>query len=66
MKLSERITTEETRLKVKDANIMWDAMAECIRRSAKGVLGTSRRDGYKMKGAWWWNVEAKRKLGRKK
>jgi len=31
---------------------MWEAMADCIRRSAKEILGSSRRGGNKMKGAW--------------
>ena len=37
-------------------------MAECIRKSAKEILGTSRRCGNKMKGAWWWNEEVKEKI----
>ena len=41
-------------------------MADCIRRSAKEVLGTSRRSGNKMKGAWWWNEEVKEKVKEKK
>ena len=45
---------------------MWEAMAECIRRSTKEILGTSRRGGNKMKGAWWWNKEVKEKVKEKK
>jgi len=30
-----------------------EAIAKCIRRSAKEILGTSRKGGNKMKGAWW-------------
>jgi len=36
---------------------MWEALTECIQRSAKEILGTSGRGGNKMKGAWWWNEE---------
>ena len=45
---------------------MWDAMTKCIRMLAKEVLGTSRRGGGRMKGAWWWNVEVKEKVKMKK
>jgi len=51
---------------VEDADIMWDAMTKCIRMLAKEVLGTSRRGGGRMKGAWWWNVEVKEKVKMKK
>jgi len=45
---------------------MWEAMAKCIRRSAKEILDTSRRGDNKMKGAWWWNEEVKEKVKEKK
>ena len=45
---------------------MWKAMADCIRRSAIEVLGTSRRGGHKMEGAWWWNEEVKETVREKK
>jgi len=41
-------------------------MAECIQRSAKEILGTSRRGSSKMKRAWWWNDGAKEKVKEKK
>jgi len=50
MKLAERIF-EGVWKKAEDADIMWEAMAKCIRRSAKKILGTSRKGGNKMKGA---------------
>jgi len=41
-------------------------MAECIQRLAKKILGSSRRGGNKIKGAWWWNKEVKEKVKEKK
>jgi len=66
MKLPERITEEEAWRQATDADTMWEAMAEWIRRLAKKILGTSRRSGNKMKGAWWWNMEVKEKVKEKK
>jgi len=51
---------------VEDADSMWDTMAECIRRSAKEILGTFKRGGSKMRGARWWNDEVKEKVKEKK
>ena len=45
---------------------MWEAIADCIRRLAKEILGFSRRGGNKMEGAWWWNKEVKEKVKEKK
>ena len=66
MKLVERITKEGAWRQEEDADIMWEAMAACIHRSAKEILGTSRRGGNRMKGAWWWNEEVKEKVKEKK
>jgi len=44
---------------------MWEGLADCIRRSAKDILGSSRRGGNKMEGAWWWNEEVKVKVEKK-
>ena len=52
-KLSERITEEGVWRQVEDTDTIWEAMAKCIRSSAKKILGTSRRCGNKMNGAWW-------------
>ena len=41
-------------------------MAKYIRRSAKEILGTSRRGDKKMKRVWWWNEEVKEKVKEKK
>ena len=51
--LSERITEEGAWRRIEDADTMWEAMADCIRRSAKEILGSSRSGGNIMKGAWW-------------
>ena len=52
MKLSKRITKEGASRQVEGIDTMWEAMVECIRRSAEEILGTSRRRGSRMKGAW--------------
>ena len=41
---------------------MWEEMAECIRRSAKEVLGLSKGCSWRTKGAWWWSEEVKEKV----
>jgi len=51
--LAERITKGEAWRRVEDTDEMWEVMAVCIRRSIKEILGSSRRGGNKMKGAWW-------------
>ena len=51
--LSERITKEGAWRRIEDADTIWEAMEDCIRRTANEILGTSRRGGNKMKGAWW-------------
>ena len=45
--IAERIIEEGAWRRVEDADSMWEAMAYCIRRSAKEILGFSRRDGNK-------------------
>jgi len=45
---------------------MWVVMAQCIRRSAKEVLGISRTGRGRIRGAWWWNEEVKEKVRRNK
>ena len=45
-----------------DSDRIWDEMAECIRRSAREVLGVTRKGSARMKGAWWWSEEVKGKV----
>ena len=51
--IAERITEEGAWRKAEDADSMWEGFADCIRRSAKDILGSSRRSGNKMEGSWW-------------
>jgi len=51
---------------VEDADTICEAMEKCIQRSTKKILGTSRRGGNKIKGAWWWNEPIKEKVKEKK
>jgi len=50
-KLAERINEEGALRGAEDADPMWEAMTVCIHRSAKEILGTSRRGGSRIKGA---------------
>jgi len=49
-----------------EADSMWEAMVDCIRRSAKETLGFSRGGGNRMEGTWWWNEAVKEKVKAKK
>ena len=66
MKLAERIIEEGAWRPVEDADTMWEVMADCIQRSTKEILGTSKRGGNKINGAWWWNEEVNEKVKEKK
>jgi len=48
--ITERITEEGAWRRAEDADSIWEAMADCIRRPAKEILGSSRRGGNKMEG----------------
>ena len=61
MKLSARIAEKGAWRRVEDSDLMWEAAADCIRRSAKEILGVSRRGGNRMKGAWWSNGGSRQK-----
>ena len=41
---------------------MWEALAGCIRESAKEILGISRGSARRLEGASWWNDEVKEKV----
>ena len=45
-----------------DSNRIWEEMVDCIRRSARKVLGVSREGSGRIKGAWWWSEEVKGKV----
>jgi len=64
--IAERITDERAWRRAENADSMWEAVADSIRRSAKDTLGVSRGGGIRMEGAWWWNEEIKEKVRSKK
>ncbi|XP_070020869.1 uncharacterized protein [Nicotiana sylvestris] len=49
-----------------DANTMWSATADCIRASAREVLGVSTGVSGRHKGDWWWNEVVQGKVEAKK
>ncbi|XP_070006841.1 uncharacterized protein [Nicotiana sylvestris] len=49
-----------------DANTMWSATADCIRASAREVLGVSTGVSGRHKGDWWWNEVVQGKVQAKK
>jgi len=61
-----KIADERAWRRAEDADSMWEAVADCIRRSATETLGLSRGGGNRMEGAWWWNEEVKEKVKAKK
>jgi len=63
-KLSKEIKVEGKWGIKEDANKMWEAMADCIRRSIKEVLGVSRGETGRMKGAWWWSKGGRESISR--
>jgi len=50
-KLSKKIRREDKWKLEGDLNRIWEEMADCIRRSARKVLGVSREGSRRMKGA---------------
>jgi len=44
------------------ANLMWEGMANGIRKVAKAVLGESKGFGPKGKESWWWNENVQEKI----
>jgi len=62
MTLSEKIKKQGKWRLDGDSNRIREEMADCIRRSAKEVLGVSREGSGRMKGAWWWSEEVKGKV----
>jgi len=62
----ERIAEERAWRRAEDADLMWEAVVDCIRKSAKETLGLFRGGGIRMEGAWWWNEGVKEKVKAKK
>ena len=61
-KLVEKIKSEGKRGLGGDANRMWEETVDCIRNSAKEVLGVSRVGSGRLRGAWWQGEEVKEKV----
>ena len=61
-KLSKKIKTEGKWRLEGGIDRIWEEMAECIRRSAREVLGVAREGSLRIKGAWWWSEEVKGKV----
>ena len=64
-KLLEKIKPETNWKLVGDIDAIWEGMAQCIRRSAKEVLGVSREGGGRRSGTWWSNEEVRQKVKEK-
>jgi len=62
IKPSKKIKSEGNWKFEGDSSKMWEEMADCIRRSAREVLGVSREESGRTKGAWWWSEEVKGKV----
>jgi len=65
IKFSKKIKIEGKWKLEGDSSKIWEEMADCIRRSAREVLGVSNEGSGKMKGAWWWSEEVKGKVEEK-
>ena len=61
-KLAEKIKSEGDWKSDGDSSKIWEGMADCIRRSAREVLGVSREGSGKREGAWWWSEEVRGKV----
>jgi len=62
IKLSEKIKSEGKCKLEGDSSRSWEEMANRIWRSARDVLEVSREGSGRIKGAWWWSEEVKRKV----
>ena len=51
--ISEKIIANGNWRRLEDVDKMWEALAGCIRESAREVLGISRGGGSRLEGAWW-------------
>jgi len=62
IKLSKKIKSEGKWKLDEGSSRIWEEMTDCIRRSAREVLGISREGSGRMKGTWWWSEEVKGKV----
>ena len=60
-----KIKSEASWRLIEDADAMWEGMAQCIRKLAKGVLGISKGGRGRTRGVWWWDDEVKEKIKEK-
>jgi len=64
--LAEKIEAEGSWKQAKNADKIWETMAECIRMLAKEGLGISKGGEGRVTGGWWWNKEVKERVKEKK
>ena len=62
----EKLLDKATWSYIGDLNTIWDAMASCIRKVAKEVLGESRGKGPPGKETWWWSEEVQKAIRTKR
>jgi len=62
VKLVGKIKSEASWKLTGDADEIWDGKAQCIRRSAREVVGVSKGGGGRRREAWWWNEGVREKV----
>ena len=56
-KFKDRMKNEGKQNLEEDINVMWNEMADWIKRVAKKALGESKGKMRPFKETWWWNDE---------